>query len=53
MSGGIRKEKHFFAVRVCLRFEQRVEVAQMKNSLQVVVVQKKSPISAGNAVNAF
>ena len=42
---GFVKKKHifFFAVRVCLRFERPVEVAQMKTTypLRVVVAQKK------------
>ena len=52
MSGGLRKEK---TVSVCLRFEQPVEVAQMKTtySLRVVVMQKKLLVLAGNFVNAF
>ena len=42
-AGFVKKKKIFFAVRVCLRFERPVEVAQMKTtySLRVVVAQKK------------
>ena len=56
MSGGLRKEKTFFAVSICLRFERPVEVAEMKttHSLRVVVVQKKKVTRFGrNVVNAF
>ena len=42
-AGFVKKKTFFFTVRVCLRFERPVEVAQMKTtySLRVVVAQKK------------
>ena len=42
-AGFVKKKHFFFVVRVCLRFQRPVEVAQMKTtySLRVVVAQKK------------
>ena len=57
MSGGffLKKKIFFFAITVCLHFEQPVEVVQMKttHSFPVVFTQKKSLTPAGKVTKGI